>query len=87
MRLYEADGGVSFRCRTNTCGDFDSRRFGNAAAQRGGCSPGHHRTCRALDSGSVSYTHLPVLAWWLHGEVISANMLLGIILIVAGSLE
>ena len=28
----------------------------------------------------------PVLAWWLHGEVISANMLLGIILIVAGSL-
>lgn len=28
----------------------------------------------------------PVLAWCLHGEVISANMLLGIILIVAGSL-
>ena len=28
----------------------------------------------------------PVLAWWLHGEVISTNMLIGIILIVCGSL-
>ena len=28
----------------------------------------------------------PVLAWLLHGEVVSPNMLLGIVLIVAGSL-
>ena len=28
----------------------------------------------------------PVLAWWLHGEEIPFNMLLGIVLIVAGSL-
>ena len=28
----------------------------------------------------------PVLAWWLHGETISGNMLLGILLIVCGSL-
>lgn len=28
----------------------------------------------------------PILAWWLHGEIISGNMLMGIILIVSGSL-
>ena len=28
----------------------------------------------------------PILGWWLHGEVISANMLAGIVLIVCGSL-
>ncbi len=28
----------------------------------------------------------PLLAWWVHGETISANMLAGIVLIVAGSL-
>lgn len=28
----------------------------------------------------------PLLAWWVHGERISANMLLGIVLIVTGSL-
>ena len=28
----------------------------------------------------------PLLAWWLHGEAVSGNMLLGIVLIVFGSL-
>ena len=28
----------------------------------------------------------PILGWWLHGEVISTNMLIGIVLIVCGSL-
>ena len=28
----------------------------------------------------------PALAWWLHGEEISQNMLIGVLLIVAGSL-
>ena len=28
----------------------------------------------------------PVMAWMIHGEVISQNMLVGIVLIVAGSL-
>ncbi len=28
----------------------------------------------------------PILAWWLHGEVIAPNMLAGVVMIVAGSL-
>ncbi len=28
----------------------------------------------------------PVLAWMVHGEIVSTNMLVGIVLIVAGSL-